>query len=143
MKKIIDGRRYDTEAAKKLAEVGGRDGTFRWSKEALYQKRTGEFFLFGEGGAASKYARQVGYSEWAPGERIMPMTSEDAAKWAEENLDADEYEGIFGAVEEEEGRRTATFSLSNTTIRRISELASAWNCSKSEVIDRLLGGQNK
>lgn len=143
MKKIIDGKRYDTEASKKLAEVGGRDGTFRWSREALYQKRTGEFFLFGEGGAASKYARQVGYSEWAPGERIMPLTVEEAMKWAEENLDADEYESIFGEAEEEPGRSIATYSLANTTIKRVAELAALWGCSKSEVIDRLIGGQNK
>ena len=140
MKKIIDGRRYDTEAAKEVARarssVGRRD--FHWWEETLYQKRTGEFFLYGEGGPASRYSQAIGLHEWTSGDRIMPLSIEEAKKWAEENLDGDEYEAIFGVVEELDERKVATFSLASSTINKIAELAVSWGCSKSEVIDRLI-----
>ena len=66
MKKIIGGngkpwRRYDTETAK---AVGSRDNglsyrDFNHVEETLYRKKTGEFFLHGEGGPMTKYAKQI------------------------------------------------------------------------------------
>ena len=140
MKQIINGKRYDTDTAKEIgrgySSVGSRD--FHWWKEILYQKRTGEFFLYGEGGPASKYSKAVGLNEWTGSSRIMPLDVEKARAWAEEYLDADEYEAIFGAVEETEERKVASYSLNLNTIDKIAQLAAAWGCSKSEVIDRLV-----
>lgn len=101
MKKVISGKVYDTQTAELMGEWSNghfrRD--FNYCSEDLYRKRTGEYFLHGEGGARSKYAsyhgNSVGY-----GETIIPMTIEEAKAWAEERLDGDEYEKIFGAVEE-------------------------------------------
>ena len=102
MKKIINGKKYDTETAKKVGfacnNVGR--GDFSWWEEELYQKKTGEFFLYGTGGPASKYNQSCGLNEWTGGEHIYPMTIDEAKKWAEKNLDADEYEEIFGEVKE-------------------------------------------
>jgi len=60
MKKIINGKKYDTETATKLGEDcrGYRGDIDFWSEE-LYRKKTGEFFLYGEGGARSQYNAQV------------------------------------------------------------------------------------
>lgn len=102
MKKIINGKKYDTETAKKVGfacSYVGR-GDFSWWKEELYQKKTGEFFLYGVGGPASRYSQCCGLNEWTGGERIYPMTFGEVMKWAEKNLDADEYEKIFGEVKE-------------------------------------------
>ena len=47
MKKIINGKMYNTDTAKELAgwsSPGGR-GDFSHYEETLYQKRTGEFLL--------------------------------------------------------------------------------------------------
>jgi hypothetical protein len=44
-------------------------GIFRWVCEELYRKRTGEYFLYGEGGPMSKYSRQVEQNGWAEGEK--------------------------------------------------------------------------
>lgn len=103
MKKIISGRMYDTEKARKLAAASSPEGPrdFRWWSEELYQKRTGEFFLFGEGGAASRYAVSCGQNSWKGGEKILPLSYDAAKAWAEEHLEAEEYEGIFGAVAED------------------------------------------
>lgn len=101
MKKIINGKRYDTDTAKNLGSVGySHPGDFSFWRETLYLKKTGEFFLHGVGGAMSKYARSTGLNEWTGGEEIIPLSPEEARKWIEKNLDAEEYERILGEVEE-------------------------------------------
>lgn len=100
MKKIINGKLYNTETAKMLADWwNGRSG-FDRADEELYLKRTGEYFLYGQGGPMSRYAKSISYSEWSGGEKITPLTEEGAKKWALNHLDADEYMEIFGEVEE-------------------------------------------
>ncbi|NLA52656.1 MAG: hypothetical protein GX860_11145 [Alcaligenaceae bacterium] len=101
MKKIINGKKYDTDTAKILGSTGySHPGDFSYWYEALYQKKTGEFFLHGVGGAMSKYARSTGLNEWTGGEEIIPLSPEEARKWAEKNIEAEEYERIFGTCEE-------------------------------------------
>ena len=100
MKKIINGKVYDTDTAQRLGGDGGGDGFYRWS-EALYQKRTGEFFLHGEGGPATKYAHSVGQNQWSGGEKIIPVDVKAARKWVEEHMDAEDYEEIFGLPDED------------------------------------------
>ncbi len=101
MKKIINGKRYDTDTAKILGSVGySHPGDFNFWVERLYRKKTGEFFLHGFGGPLSKYARRTGLNEWSGGEEIRPLTFREAQKWVEENLEVEEYEEIFGEVEE-------------------------------------------
>lgn len=102
MKKIINGKRYDTRTAEQIGDAGySRPGDFEYWHEALYRKKTGEFFLYGEGGAKSKYSRRIGQNEWSGGEEIRPLTLTEAQEWAEKYLDADEYEEIFGKIEED------------------------------------------
>ena len=48
----------------------------------------------------SKYSQKIGQNEWSGGQEIQPLTLQEAQEWAEEHLDADEYEQVFGAVEE-------------------------------------------
>lgn len=102
MKKIINGRKYDTDTAKKLGywENEYSVSDFRHCEETLYRKRTGEFFLHGEGGAATSYAQEDESGSWIYGEAITLMTEKDAKRWAEKYLTADEYIEIFGEVEE-------------------------------------------
>jgi len=102
MKKILKGKRYDTDTAKLLGEYSAHPGSFDYISEELYRKQTGEYFLYGEGGARSKYAEHVEQSTWGPGEAIIPLTPEAAMQWAEEHLTADEYEAIFGPVPEDD-----------------------------------------
>ncbi len=101
MKKIINGKMYNTETAKKLGEYwNGKDyRSFGFCTETLYLKKTGEYFLHGKGGAMSKYCSYYG-NMYCDGEAITPFTKVEAKEWAEDHLDADEYEEIFGKVEE-------------------------------------------
>ena len=100
MKKIIAGKKYDTETAEKLGSYSQNAGSFQYIKEVLYRKRTGEFFLYGEGGPASDYREQVELNTWSGGEAITPLSYEEAQRWTEEHLDGDDYERIFGVVED-------------------------------------------
>ena len=101
MKKIINGKKYDTETATELGSrwngLGKRD--FGHVTETLYKKKTGEYFLHGEGGPLTTYSESCG-GGWSGGEKIIPYSERMAREWAEEYLDADEYESIFGEVEE-------------------------------------------
>lgn len=99
MKKIIRGKRYDTDTAKKLHEwssdLPGND--FGFYEETLYRKKTGEYFLCGRGNAASKYARAIDENSWSAGARIIPLTEAEAREWMERHASSDEYEAVFAA----------------------------------------------
>lgn len=138
MKKVINGRRYDTDTAKLLASADGNieNHLTNWS-ETLYRKSTGEYFLHGEGGPASKYAAPAGSSGWSSGERIMPLTLKEAQAWGEEYLDGDKYEEIFGVIEEGD-KKTVSFSLPESVIETIRRRAAEQNIPMSEYITQLV-----
>ena len=65
----------------------------------MYKKKTGEYFLYGEGGALTQYSRDT-WDGRTGSSQIIPMTEESAKEWAVEHLECDEYEALFGEVEE-------------------------------------------
>lgn len=98
MKKIINGKTYNTETAKEIGyasnnRVSRRDFSF-W-EETLYQRKDGEYFLHGHGGPYTSYSRIV-MGMQTGSEMIIPYSEENAKKWAAEKLTAEEYENIFG-----------------------------------------------
>lgn len=124
MKKIINGKRYDTETAQQVAQhTHSYPSEFDYFTETLYRKKGGEFFLHGYGHAASPYCEWVDNSTRSAGERIMPMTYAEAQEWAEKHLDADEYEAIFGEVEEDGTRTVLPVSLTTAQLEQIKRLA--------------------
>lgn len=140
MKKIITGKMYDTDKAKEIASwsdgLSFRD--FTHVEEVLYQKRTGEFFLHGAGGPASRYAVSAGQNSWSGGEKIIPLTWEAAREWAEEHLTADEYEEIFGEVAEDDSRITISLSISAGVADRARQEASKAGMTLSAYIESKL-----
>lgn len=105
MKKIINGKRYDTGTATLIGNAGySHPGNFEYWAENLYRKKTGEFFLYGKGGPMSRYSCRTGQNEWSGGEEIQPLSLKKAQEWAEEYLDADDYEEIFGKIEEDKSQ---------------------------------------
>lgn len=140
MKKIINGKRYDTDTANEIgyAEAKCLPTDLDWWQETLYRKNTGEFFLFGEGNARTRYAKESGINNWRPGSRIMPLSVDEAKAWAESHLSGDEYEKIFGEIEESTERKTVSFSLSESVVEQITRLAAENQISKSDVIEMLI-----
>lgn len=47
----------------------------------------------------TEYAESTG-DGYCYGEKIIPLTEDEAKEWAESHLDCDNYESIFGVVEE-------------------------------------------
>lgn len=139
MKKIIKNLVYDTETAKECGYYSfGSPRDFSHIRETLFQKRTGEFFLYGVVGPSSKYAQTVGLNEWSGGERIIPLTFEKARDWAEEHLSADEYENIFGEVAEDDSRTFINLSVSKTCADTIRRRAAEKGISQAQYIESLV-----
>ena len=139
MNKIIGGKRYSTDSAKEMGYDSYSNATdFAYWVETLYRKNTGEYFLHGEGGPRSRYAVTVGQNQWSGGEKIIPLSIEAAQAWAEEHLSGDEYEKIFGEVEETATKRTISLSLTETAIEKIKRGAAEAGVSMSEFVESLL-----
>ena len=140
MKKIINGKVYDTETAKRVGVwenmYDSRD--FHYCSEELFRKKNGEYFLFGEGGPMTQYATAHGTNSWGWGERIMPMTYQEATAWAEEHLDGDEYEEIFGEVQEDDSKVMTTMRLTATTVELLRRRADAEGRGIADLADELL-----
>lgn len=140
MKKIINGRVYDTDTAKELAAYcnGGTWRDFSHWEETLYRKKTGEYFLYGKGGPMTRYAEAQGQNTWSGGSRIMPLTYQEATAWAEKHLSGDEYEDIFGEVVEDDTKRAVTYNLTVTAAEKLKRMAQQQGVSASELLDRLI-----
>lgn len=111
MYKVINGKRYDTDTAQKMGTQGYDYGGLYDVEETLYRKKTGEFFIYGCGGAGSKYAKPAAGGGTIGGEEIIPATEEYAREWVEEYLDGEDYDRIFGEPEETEELRRASISM--------------------------------
>ena len=101
MKAIIEGLTYNTETA---TELGRYSSLARWESnyvdEGLYRTKKGRYFLAGEGGALSRYGRHGRVGGWCEGEKIIPITEDEAREWMERHCDAEEYIAAFGEPEE-------------------------------------------
>lgn len=139
MRKIIHNRKYDTDTATLVghwdADMSVTD--FGWYAEDLYRKRTGEYFIHGEGNAASPY-RQRCYDMWGAGEQIVPIAYDEAREWAENHLNTDEYEAEFGEVSEgDEGAMVST-RVSVAAKRALEREAQRTGESQTAILERLL-----
>ena len=68
MKKIINGKKYDTETAQEVCR--SYTGNFSCKCVTLYKKRNGEYFEHHE-------LEEFGYREW-----IVPVTETEAKEFA-------------------------------------------------------------
>ena len=145
MKKIINNKLYDTETAKELGswENMADVRNFNYFTETLYRKRTGEFFLHGDGGPATKYAVSIGQNQWSGGQKIIPLTVEAARSWAEQHLDADEYAQVFGMPDEAAEKVTLIAQVDSTLGQKVRELAAERGISVkaliTEALERYIG----
>lgn len=139
MKKIIKNKVYDTDTAKLLAEYdSGNRGDFHWYCEELYQKKTGEFFIYGEGNAASPYSQKVDTNTWSGSCAIVPMSYDEAREWAEKKLDADEYISIFGEPQEDDSRQSVNISLSAQKAAQLKQAAAKAGMTVSAYVESLI-----
>lgn len=139
MHKVINGKKYNTDTAKLLgtwcAECGSTD--YKYFEEYLYRTKSGNFFIYGEGGPDSPYRQQIEYCTWTGGESIIPISFEQAQRWAEKHLDGDEYEAIFGDVEDDAA--DATLTISAGALKRLRKIQSQSGKTLKAIIDEMVG----
>jgi hypothetical protein len=91
MKKVINGKVYDTEKATLIGEYRFSNPTdFYYYEEALYKSKKGQFFIAGEGGAMTKYAEALGNGSTGSGDGMELLSPEEALDWCENHdIDSD------------------------------------------------------
>ncbi|QNQ83773.1 hypothetical protein FP435_04610 [Lactobacillus sp. PV037] len=153
----LHGLSYDPEKAKFIVGytpyISVNDNSF--FTEGLYKKRTGEYFLYGEGNADSPYASyNKEYNGYQPGTKIKPLKFDEAKAYfdkydSDEYSDADGnfleedavkrlYDKEFGKIEVSEAKKIKSFSLKESTTKKIARIAQSQGKTQSEVIDMLV-----
>ena len=141
MKRIIDGRKYDTETATEVHEWSDKaPGEFDYIEETLYRKRTGEYFLYGYGGPMTRYAERERYGiGYIFGSTIIPMTYKEARDWAEGHMSVDDYEAEFGEVPESDGDDVVlSVRVSPATRERLRRMAAETGRSQGDLLDEIV-----
>ena len=99
MKKIVEGKRYDTETATLIGEYSyGYRGDFERIHEGLYRTKTGNYFVAGTGGPKTRYSVQVEQNCWSGSSDIYPLTQDEALEWAQARLEPEEVEAEFASM---------------------------------------------
>ena len=91
MRKTISGARYDTETARFLAaHYEGKDmfGGPDCYEELLYRTKAGKFFLYCSGESESKYSAIGPDGKSIPGERIVPISQDDAYEFVQKHCES-------------------------------------------------------
>lgn len=98
MKRIVNGKRYDTDKADLVAEAShGTPGDFSFYEESLYHTRRGAWFVYGEGGPSSPYSQQVGSGSRGAGSAVVPLEDTEAMRWLEKEGYTSDLEEWFGS----------------------------------------------
>lgn len=143
MKKIINGRVYDTETAQRIGFTDAWNeyridvNSLRYYEEELYRKKTGEFFLYGEGNGLSRYSRPCQGGTHGPGEKIIPLSEEEAKEWVENVMSPEDYEELFSVDEldeEKEGTKVVSYRLPASVEVLAKEVAKKANMSLGDFV---------
>jgi hypothetical protein len=100
MKRVVDGKKFDTDTADLIAEWdnGFYGSDFKRCRESLYRSKKGAWFVCGSGGPMSKYARPVG-NMMTGGDGLEPISELEARQWLEQKHFVSEIEAHFQVEE--------------------------------------------
>jgi len=103
MKKVIDGKIYNTETADLVCQWdnGYNPNDFNYCSEDLYRTKKGSWFIHGDGGAMSKYSVSSGSNSWGGSSQIEAFSDDEAFEWLQEHNFAEEIEKHFSERVEE------------------------------------------
>jgi hypothetical protein len=105
LKKIFDGKVYDTDNSKILCNISPRQyryvgrSDFRWDETYLYRTKNGRFFIAGEGGPLSQWGTPEGNHGFTSGSGLKPIQEIEARRLTEEFADTETYVSVFGEPE--------------------------------------------
>lgn len=121
LKKIIDGKTYNTKTASNLAcyAYDNSPNQYEWQWEYLYQTRGGAFFLVAEG--MTEYtpygAVLPGTNDYVRGHVLLPLDANQLKAWLEMRDLVEEYEEIYGEQDEEADVNSAINASYSLTLR--------------------------
>ena len=102
MKRIVNGKRYNTGTATLLCNIsrgGFSRSDFAYDDTNLYITDKGNFFIAGQGGARSRWAQSYGQNGSQGGSGLRPIDKNDARALLEQYGSAAQVEEHF-TVEE-------------------------------------------
>lgn len=97
MRRVYDGITYDNNQATYLAQWDNYDtmgrGSFQSCHEELYITKCGRFFLWGNGGAMTRWNAPVSLGGIGTGIDLLPLSDDDAKEWVLMHA-ADSYDAV-------------------------------------------------
>lgn len=122
MKKIINGKVYDTKTAKEIGYFN--DQPTGNQQETLYRKRTGEFFV-------------QHWDIWN-GDCINPISFKEAQKWLEDHGSAEQYAEVFGEPVENEKDVLLGIRVTAAAAAKLKLKASETGKTQSAILNELI-----
>ena len=120
MKRVINGRRYDTDKATLVGEhISGEPMEAGYTRETLYRKRGGEHFIVVQG----TYTFDV-----------VPLTYKEAQAWAIANMGGAAYTEEFEA----QGLKTINVTLTLDCKRKLDRIANDNHVTRGKVVETLI-----
>lgn len=144
LKKIIDGKTYNTRTASYLTlftDIGPEE--YDYVTETLYLTRTGLYFLVGEGATCSPWTYQLrDCRDTINGHGLLPLTFHEAKLWLELRELHDEYEEVFGydtSSEESSGLECSILlRLPCSFTERLAMIADKKDCSRQQLLNKII-----
>jgi hypothetical protein len=98
MRRVIDKRVYDTDTAELVHcwDNNLGDSDINQCEETLYRTPNGRWFVWGRGGANTRWNEQIETNHWAAGEGLRALGPDEALLWLEDhNVPAETVERYF------------------------------------------------
>lgn len=97
MKKVVDGKMYNTETAELVHGWSNGRGysDFKHREKTLYLTKKGSWFIYHSGGAMTDMAKSAGDNSYSGSSDIEPVTRKDAARFLETHDGVDALEKYF------------------------------------------------
>ena len=140
MRKILRGLKYNTSTAQLVGRYLNEDCFLTRIEECLFLKRTGEYFLYVQGGMLSKYSINDAWNKPKDGEQIIPITKQQARDWAEDRLTKQEAIEIFKKppVPPKDEMFRVDFQIERQGLDKLKRIAMRKKISASELLRRLV-----
>lgn len=131
----LDGKKYDTRTSHRICTYAhGKAGDPDYVHETLYRKRSGEYYLDGLGGEASRWHGSGG---------VQPLCRAWAEGWVLGNFGQTKYEEIFCPAINKEDKKRITLELRASVYAKLESLAESAGMSKTAAIEKLIDDATK
>ncbi len=143
MKKILNGKLYDTDTARLIADVPHTNitGSEGACEQRLYLKKNGEFFLWLSGARSEIVSNMALDNGVHDRERhFYPISYEQARKWAESEMSADEWLELF-EPEEDDSTSQLALRISTTAYNKLKRAAQVEGKSLRQKIEELINAK--